>query len=270
MNTLKPSVSYPLGAPDSQFLRLGVHVKQLTLTFAGQTTPLFSQLDLTLQSGQWHCILGQSGCGKTTLLRLLANLLPKDVEWSGELSASDNQSISDRVAYMAQQDLLLPWLNVLDNVCFSFRLKQGKASDAVQQRAIQLLHRVGLGDKLHARPSQLSGGMRQRVALVRTLIQDKPLVLMDEPFSALDAVTRYKLQDLAAELLAQRTVLLITHDPQEALRLGHHLFLIQGKPGWLKRLSVPEGAPPRSINAELAVKQQAIIEQLSGQGEHNV
>ncbi|NAW63657.1 ABC transporter ATP-binding protein [Photobacterium halotolerans] len=263
MNTVKPS-------PDTQFHRLGVSIKQLTLSFPGQTAPLFSQLDLTIKAGEWHCILGQSGCGKTTLLRLLADLLPEDVAWQGELSTSDARSISDRVAYMAQQDLLLPWLNVLDNVCFSFRLKRGKASEAVQERAIKLLQRVGLGEKLHARPSQLSGGMRQRVALVRTLIQDKPLVLMDEPFSALDAVTRYKLQDLAAELLVQRTVLLITHDPQEALRLGHHLFLMQGKPGRLARLYVPEGTPPRSINAELAVKQHAIIEQLSGLGEHNV
>ncbi|MBD8511300.1 ABC transporter ATP-binding protein [Photobacterium sp. WH77] len=263
MNTAKPS-------PDTQPHCLGVRVKQLTLSFSGQTAPLFSQLDLTLQAGEWHCILGRSGCGKTTLLRLLADLLPQDVAWQGELFTSDARSMSDRVAYMAQQDLLLPWLNVLDNVCFSFRLKQGKASEAVQERAIQLLQQVGLGEKLHARPSQLSGGMRQRVALVRTLIQDKPLVLMDEPFSALDAVTRYKLQDLAAELLAQRTVLLITHDPQEALRLGHHLFLMQGKPGRLTRLSVPEGTPPRAINAELAVKQQAIIEQLSGLGERYV
>jgi len=270
MSTFTPPVSYPLLPPETELNKPGIHIKQLTLSFSGQKIPLFSQLDLTLQPGQWHCILGQSGCGKTTLLRLLADLLPKDVAWSGELSASDNQSISGRVAYMAQQDLLLPWLNVLDNVCFSFRLKQGKASAAVQERAIQLLHRVGLGEKLHARPSQLSGGMRQRVALVRTLIQDKPLVLMDEPFSALDAVTRYKLQDLAAELLAQRTVLLITHDPQEALRLGHHLFLMQGRPGRLKHLPIPEGAPPRAINAELAVKQQAIIEQLSSQGERNV
>lgn len=263
MNTVKPS-------PGTQPHCLGVSVKQLTLSFSGQAAPLFSQLDLTLQAGEWHCILGRSGCGKTTLLRLLADLLPKDVAWQGELSTSDARGMSDRVAYMAQQDLLLPWLNVLDNVCFSFRLKQGKASEAVQERAIQLLQQVGLGEKLHARPSQLSGGMRQRVALVRTLIQDKPLVLMDEPFSALDAVTRYKLQDLAAELLAQRTVLLITHDPQEALRLGHHLFLMQGQPGRLARLSVPEGTPPRTINAELAVKQQAIIEQLSGLGEHYV
>ncbi|MCV5261820.1 ATP-binding cassette domain-containing protein, partial [Escherichia coli] len=105
-----------------------------------------------------------------------------------------------------------------------------QAPEQNKQRALTLLSQVGLADYPDAKPAQLSGGMRQRVALARTLMQDKPLVLMDEPFSALDAVTRHKLQTLAAELLKDKTVVLITHDPQESVRLAHHLYVLQGTP----------------------------------------
>ncbi|GAL36098.1 hydroxymethylpyrimidine ABC transporter ATPase component [Vibrio maritimus] len=117
---------------------------------------------------------------------------------------------------MAQQDLLLPWLSVIDNVCLASRLNGKKVDDVTHQKALVLLDQVGLANKATARPAELSGGQRQRVALARTLMQNKPVVLMDEPFSALDAVTRHKLQELAADLLKDKTVLLITHDPQEA------------------------------------------------------
>ena len=109
------------------------------------------------------------------------------------------------------------------------------SSEQIQQRAMSLLESVGLAEYAHAMPQQLSGGMRQRVALARTLMQDKPIVLMDEPFSALDAVTRHKLQTLAAHLLQDKTVVLITHDPQEAVRLAHHLYVLQEHLLQLKR-----------------------------------
>ena len=108
-----------------------------------------------------------------------------------------------------------------------------------------LLRRVGLAERAADRPATLSGGMRQRVALARTLMEDRPLVLMDEPFSALDALTRLKLQDLAAELLVGRTVLLITHDPMEALRIGHRIHVLAGEPALLDEALEPPGAPPR-------------------------
>ncbi len=111
-------------------------------------------------------------------------------------------------------------------------------------------------------PQQLSGGMRQRVALARTLMQDKPIVLMDEPFSALDAVTRHKLQTLAAHLLQDKTVVLITHDPQEAVRLAHNLYVLQGSPASAQSLQVPSILPPRTIDGQCASIQQKILEQL--------
>ena len=111
-------------------------------------------------------------------------------------------------------------------------------------------------------PDQLSGGMRQRVALARTLMQDKPVVLMDEPFSALDAVTRHKLQSLACELLRDKTVVLITHDPQEAVRLADNLYVLQGTPASAQSLSVPLTSTPRVLDGECAELQQAILDQL--------
>ena len=232
------------------------------LLYHNSQFPLFVNLNLTLPKGKWTCILGKSGCGKTSLLRLLAGLLDDKAQWQGELTTCNGKAPASQVAYMAQQDLLLPWLSVLENVCFSVRLMKGKPSADDKARALDLLRKVGLADCAGAYPDSLSGGMRQRVALARTLMQDKPLLLMDEPFSALDAVTRHKLQNLAAELLADKTVLLITHDPQEALRLGHQILLMTGSPAAVRSLPVPTSTAPRQFDAELATFQQQIIEQL--------
>lgn len=238
-----------------------VCLKQSSLTYKDADSALFTGLDLTLPAGKWTCLLGKSGCGKTTLLRHLAGLIDDHINWTGQLTTSDQKPLTGRIAYMAQQDLLLPWLSVIDNVCLSQRL--GKHSGQPDSnKAFKLLQAVGLEDYASAMPNQLSGGMRQRVALARTLMQDKPLVLMDEPFSALDAVTRHKLQTLSAELLKDRTVLLITHDPQEALRLGHNLYIMSGRPARLIPLEVPAALPPRQFDGEMACHQQAIIEQL--------
>ena len=210
-------------------------------------------------------LLGRSGCGKTTVLRYLAGLLDDKVESQGTLATSDERPLTDRIAYMAQQDLLLPWLSVIDNVCLSHRFLNTthKHQNAEQKnRAFVLLASVGLADYADTMPDQLSGGMRQRVALARTLMQDKPVVLMDEPFSALDAVTRHKLQSLACELLRDKTVVLITHDPQEAVRLADNLYVLQGTPASAHSLSVPHTPTPRVLDGECAELQQAILDQL--------
>jgi len=208
------------------------------VTFDGET--LFEGLSLTLDAGRWTCLLGASGVGKSSLLRLLAGLLPPEPPTA--IAAGDGRPLAGRIAYMAQQDLLLPWLSALDNVLIGARLR-GERPD--RGRAGDLLRRLGVGDAAHLRPAALSGGMRQRVALARTLMEDRPLVLMDEPFSALDAVTRLRLQDLAAEALAGRTVLLVTHDPLEALRLGDRLHVLTGRPARLSEPIEPAGTRPR-------------------------
>lgn len=241
---------------------VGINLANCRLRYLSSPTTLFENLNIQLPTGQWTCILGRSGCGKTSLLRLLAGLIDDEVQWQGQLTTNNDQQLSSQVAYMAQQDLLFPWLNVLDNVCFSIKISKGKPNTDDKRRALELLEHVGLSDYVNAFPDSLSGGMRQRVALARTLMQDKPVVLMDEPFSALDAVTRHKLQNLAAQLLKNKTVLLITHDPQEALRLGHQILLMTSAPAVMQHLPVPSATTPRQFDAELAGLQQNIIERL--------
>lgn len=224
---------------------------------------VIENLNLTIAANKWTCLVGKSGCGKSTLIKFLAGLLNESTQWQGQLTISDNQPLTGRVAYMAQQDLLLPWLTVLDNVCISSNFGHHDSIPNLKQRAMTLLEQVGLADKHQLLPQQLSGGMRQRVALARTLLQDQPIVLMDEPFSALDAVTRYRLQDLFVNLLKHKTVVLITHDPQEAIRLSDQLYILQGEPAFATALSLPTSLPPRRFDAESASHQQRIFDILA-------
>lgn len=226
-----------------------LHVENLALHYGGQI--IFQNLDLTIPAGQITALLGPSGVGKTSLLRIIAGLEPP---FAGRVSASDDLPLSGRVAYMAQQDLLLPWLSVLKNVMLGASLR-GEAANA--DLAHGLIARVGLAGRESALPSALSGGMRQRAALARTLYEQRPVVLMDEPFSALDAITRAKIQDLAAELLAERTTLLITHDPSEACRISHHLLVLAGAPARLSAPITMAGPPPRAPDDATVLQTQA-------------
>ena len=157
------------------------------ITFEGSArigdTPLFPDLSLQGVSGGWTCLLGPSGVGKTTLLRLIAGL-ETGSDFNGLIAASDGAPIPPRVALMAQTDQLMPWLDVLGNVTLGARLR---GEVPARDRADMLVDRLGLTQHLAKRPAQLSGGQRQRVALARTLMEDRPFVLLDEPFSALDA-----------------------------------------------------------------------------------
>jgi putative hydroxymethylpyrimidine transport system ATP-binding protein len=215
---------------------------------------VFDELDLELPGGRITCLLGPSGVGKTSLLRLIAGLAP---DTQGQAVDEAGRPVARRIAYLAQRDLLLPWLSVLGNVTLGHRLRGEALGGARETRARALLARVGLGSRAEDRPARLSGGERQRVALARTLMEDRPVVLMDEPFSALDAITRFELQALAAELLAGRTVLLVTHDPLEALRLGHRVQVMAGSPARLDAALEPAGAPPRDPADPALLTQQA-------------
>ncbi len=243
----------PPGGPD-------ILVRASRLAFGRRV--VFDGLTLRLKAGRWTCLLGPSGVGKSSLLRLIAGLLPG----SGDSLAAcaDGRPLGGRIAYMAQEDLLLPWLDVLGNVTFGHRLRREKRSGDLRDRALSLLERVGLQGRWADRPDTLSGGMRQRVALVRTVLENRPLVLMDEPFSALDAITRVRLQDLFAELLRGRTVLLVTHDPLEALRLGHRIHVLAGSPASLGSPLEPPGDPPRDLlNPDVLRLQGELLARLS-------
>ena len=225
---------------------------------------LFDELSLRLPAGSWSCLLGPSGVGKTTLLRLIAGL---EGAASGSVRCSDGGAVAGRVAYMAQQDLLLPWLTLAENAVLGRRLRGELTADDTE-RARFLLSRVGLEAYADSRPGACSGGMRQRAAVVRTLLEDRPIVLMDEPFSALDAITRLTLQDVAAEFLGERTVLLVTHDPLEALRLGHHVYVMTGRPAAIgEEISPPGDAPRAPGDPALIALHAALLERLAGGGE---
>ncbi len=237
-----------------------IHLHAATLRYGARV--VFDALDLELPGGRTTCLLGPSGVGKTSLLRLIAGLAPDTPQSTeGKVVDESGRPVAGRVAYLAQRDLLLPWLSVLGNVTLGYRLRGETLGGATGTKARELLARVGLAERAGDRPAQLSGGERQRVALARTLMEDRPVVLMDEPFSALDAITRFELQALAAELLVGRTALLVTHDPLEALRLGHRIQVMAreraGAPARLDAALEPAGTPPRDPADPGLLAQQA-------------
>ena len=251
----KPPSTSPQPAP-------GISLSAVSLRYEG--VYLFKDLELRLPAGQCSALLGPSGVGKSSLLRLIAGLQPFEPGGGvviGEKAAQPAGKTSANIAYMAQQDLLLPWLDALGNVTLGARLRHERPDNA---RARDLLHQVGLADYERALPATLSGGMRQRVALARTLMEDRPVILMDEPFSALDAITRLRLQELAAKLLRGRTILLVTHDPLEALRISHNLFIMAGRPARLSEANLPSGDTPRDpADSELLRQHAELLGRLS-------
>ncbi len=222
---------------------IGLHLQDLAVSYGART--ILRDLSLDIPAGRTTCLLGPSGIGKSTLLRRVAGL----VDGPGGIIADDGRPLGGRIALMGQGDGLLPWLSALDNVLLGARMRQERPD---RDRAQAMLARVGLPDIGAARPATLSGGMRQRVALARTLMEDRPLVLMDEPFSAVDALTRLRLQDLAAEMLAGRTVLMVTHDPWEAIRISHVITVMTGDPATIRRTLNPAGDTPRAIDTDAA------------------
>lgn len=244
-----------------------IYVKNATLTYNNQN--VFKDLTFDLRAGKWTGLIGPSGTGKSSLLRMIAGLNPINAKFSGKITATNHIALSQQIAYMAQTDLLLPWLTVLGNSMLGHKLRV-QSRDAYHQalnKAKKILSDVGLAAAIDLYPHQLSGGMRQRVALVRTLMQEKPIVLMDEPFSALDTITRYKLHELAAKLLQNKTILFITHDPMESLRLSHVVYLLQGEPAKIAQVANLEKSIPRPFSDPALMKLQASLLQKLSDGQ---
>ncbi len=200
-----------------------IEVRGLSLTYGGRPPVVaLDGVDLAVAPGEFAVLLGPSGCGKSTLLRALAGLVRPT---AGEALASS-------VAYMPQRDLLLPWRRVLGNATFAAELA-GVPPVEARQRAQALLGRFGLEGFERAWPTQLSGGMRQRLALLRTFLAPRDTLLLDEPFGALDAITRREMQGWLQGVLAEepRTVLLVTHDIEEALTLADTVYVMSPRPG---------------------------------------
>lgn len=222
-----------------------IHLNRLSLSFADGSR-LFDGLSLSLPAGRCTCLLGPSGCGKSTLLRLISGIADCRVE--GTIRFEPDPGPAGRCAWMGQDDLLLPWFTLLDNVLLGARLR-GELNPARRDQARRLLAEAGLADCAGSLPGALSGGMRQRGALLRTLMEERPIMLMDEPFSALDALTRMRLQNLSSRLTAGSTVVLVTHDVMEAVRMANRIIVLGGDPvGIRTQLDLP-GTPPRSADA---------------------
>ncbi len=207
---------------------------------------IFDDFFLQLESSKLVCLLGKSGTGKSTLLHYIAGLLPPTIA-QGTVTTDDEMPLTGRIAWMAQQDLLLPWLKIIDNITLGALLR-GNRTEYHRKKARRLLIDVGLEGVENRYPHELSGGMRQRVALARTLAEARPVNLLDEPFSGLDASTRHQLQALATRLLAERTTLLVTHDPLEALRMADLIYVLDGRPAQVTEPLIPPGTPPRQLD----------------------
>jgi len=221
----------------------------------GAAVRALDQVSLAAAPGEFTCLIGASGCGKSTLLNIVAGL---DQPTSGEVS------VGGRVALMFQEPGLFPWLTAAGNVELALRARgAGKAER--RARAAELLEAVHLGGFGKKRPHELSGGMRQRVALARALAQDADVLLMDEPFGALDAMTRDLLHDELDRVCAGRnlTVLFVTHNVREAVRLGDRVVLLSSRPGRvLEEYQVPIARPRRIDSAPVAELAGTITDRL--------
>jgi ABC-type nitrate/sulfonate/bicarbonate transport system ATPase subunit len=231
-----------------------VRVEQVSRAYRdqrGASIPALETVSLSAAPGELLAVVGPSGCGKTTLLELICGLQRPD---AGTVRCAP-------AALMPQQDLLLPWLSAIDNAALALRIGRTPRARA-RERAGELFAELGLAGFERARPHELSGGMRQRVAFVRTLLSGKPLICLDEPFGALDAITRHELQGWLAGALARepRTVVLVTHDVEEAVLLADRIVVLSPRPGRVvSELAVPMPRPrARGEDQVIELREQAL------------
>jgi NitT/TauT family transport system ATP-binding protein len=228
---------------------------------ADRNVVALQDINLSIPNGQFVCLLGPSGCCKSTLLNAIAGFsLPS----TGSISVNDNTVTGpgpDR-GMVFQEYALFPWMTVEKNIAFGLEIKGMGASD-INQRVNELLHKLGLSDFRQRFPKDLSGGMRQRVAIARVLALDSPTLLMDEPFGALDALTRRNLQDELLRIWAElhKTVIFVTHSIEEAIYLADRIVVMTYRPGTVKRdllvdlprLRDPSSAPFNALKRELGL-----------------
>ena len=232
-------------------------IQNLNLDFKGKQ--LFENLNFNILENKSTALLGSSGVGKSTLLRCIADLEKENIT-GGEILLKKGVSI----AWLSQENSLYPWLSILDNVQLYHHLKGSKSAQTLQ-KAKDLLEKVNMSEHCEKKTYELSGGQKQRVALARTLMQEANLILMDEPFSALDAITKIQLQDLTCDLLKNKTVVLVTHDPQEAIKLANYIYILKNKPVTVEEVASLEGALPHQLsNEKLWNLQEELISKLLG------
>ncbi len=254
--------SQPAAKQRSQLADAGVVAEGLVRRYRGGTgapLPALDGVTLTVASGEVLALVGPSGCGKTTLLELICGLQRPD---AGTVRAAPS-------VLMPQRDLLLPWLSALDNAALGLRIA-GRRRARARDQAAALFERMGLAGFERSRPAELSGGMRQRVAFLRTLLSGKPVLCLDEPLSALDAITRRELQGwLTGALLREpRTVVFVTHDVEEAVVLADRVSVLSPRPGRVIAEIAVELPRPRGGTdaAVIALRERAMAALAEGRG----
>jgi ABC-type nitrate/sulfonate/bicarbonate transport system ATPase subunit len=242
----------------------GVALRGVVRRFGAVTA--LEGLDLELRPREVLAVVGTSGCGKSTLLELVAGLQEPDTGTVTVGGAGEAAARRGACAYMPQRDLLLPWRDALGNAALALE-SQGVRRAEARRRAEPLFDRFGLAEFERARPAALSGGMRQRVAFLRTLLPGRPVLLLDEPFGALDAITRADMQEwLAGALMTEpRTTLLVTHDVEEAVFLADRVAVMSRRPGRiLATLDVEAPRPRRLTDPHLLELRVRALEVLRG------
>jgi NitT/TauT family transport system ATP-binding protein len=250
------TIEAPSVEPREQPDVAGVHVELVSRTFAAQGGPVqaLDRVSLHAAPGEIVTVVGPSGSGKTTLLELICGLQRPD---AGTVRCAP-------AALMPQRDLLLPWLGALDNATLALRA-QGVGRDAARAQAAPWIERFGLGGFDDTRPSALSGGMRQRVSFLRSLLAGKPVLALDEPFASLDAITRTEMQSWLARMLETepRTVVLVTHDVEEAVVLGDRVVVLSPRPGHVAaEIEVGLPRPRRRTEPELVALRERVYQAL--------
>jgi len=220
-----------------------------------------ASIDLELDRGEFVSVLGPSGCGKTTLLNIISGLFKPE---AGKLYLNGEEVANGQgqVAYMQQKDLLLPWRTALDNAALGLEL-QGTSKEVSRQEARELFERFGLRGFERRYPQELSGGMRQRVALIRTLLTKKELLLLDEPFGSLDAMTRSVLHSSLLQLWQdfKKTILFVTHDLEEAILLSDRIYVFTARPAQVKAIiEVPLPRPRQSTAMDFIKFKSQLLE----------
>ena len=217
-----------------------IEIKNVSKTYRGESAPVLDDISVTLEAGEFVCLLGASGCGKTTLLNLVSGL---DVSSGGTIEKNG------KVSVIFQESALFPWLSAGRNIELALRAA-GVPKANRKDRARELLRLVHLEHAYDKRPHELSGGMKQRVAIARALAQDAKILLMDEPFAALDAITRDFLHEEISTVWKERglTIVFVTHNVREAIRLGQRVLLLSSKPGRIIREWNVDLPQPRNID----------------------
>lgn len=235
-----------VGIPSTAPVNDKLLIRDVSHRFGEGAPTVLENINISVETGRFVSLIGRSGCGKSTLFNMVAGLLSPS-EGTVLLDGEDISGRAGLVGYMLQKDLLLPWRTVLDNVILGIELDR-KSKAECREIALPFLQRYGLAGFEHHYPRDLSGGMRQRVALLRTLLCNTDVILLDEPFSALDAQTRGDMQAWLLDIWAEfgKTIVLVTHDIEEAVYLSDDIFVLSSRPGRVLEKVTTDLSRPRA------------------------